>query len=101
MLLYHTYMLLYRIENATMSAPSPHKPEECNCFVVRSAARHVTQLYDQLLAPVELHVTQFSILAKLKRLVVAFRSPLFEFRDAPFQKLRARFRRSRGWPIRP
>jgi DNA-binding MarR family transcriptional regulator len=51
-----------------MSAPSPHKPEECNCFVVRSAARHVTQLYDQLLAPVGLHVTQFSILAKLKRL---------------------------------
>jgi DNA-binding MarR family transcriptional regulator len=51
-----------------MSAPSPDKPEECNCFVVRSAARHVTQLYDQLLARVELHVTQFSILAKLKRL---------------------------------
>ena len=51
-----------------MSANSPLKPEECNCFVIRSAARHVTQLYDQLLAPVELHVTQFSILAKLKRL---------------------------------
>jgi DNA-binding MarR family transcriptional regulator len=34
----------------------------------RSAARHVTQLYDQTLAPVGLHVTQFSILAKLKRL---------------------------------
>jgi DNA-binding MarR family transcriptional regulator len=51
-----------------MSASSPHKPEDCNCFVVRSAARHVTQLYDQLLAPVDLHVTQFSILAKLKRL---------------------------------
>jgi len=50
-----------------MSAASPLKPEECNCFVVRSAARHVTQLYDQLLAPAELHVTQFSILAKLKR----------------------------------
>jgi DNA-binding MarR family transcriptional regulator len=44
------------------------KPEDCNCFVVRSAARHVTQLYDQFLAPVGLHVTQFSILAKLKRL---------------------------------
>ena len=42
------------------------KPEDCNCFVVRSAARHVTQLYDQFLAPVGLHVTQFSILAKLK-----------------------------------
>ena len=44
------------------------KPEDCNCFVVRSAARHVTQLYDQYLAPAGLHVTQFSILAKLKRL---------------------------------
>src|SRR5262249_10769748 len=44
------------------------KPEECNCFMVRSAARHVTQLYDQFLAPVGLHVTQFSILAKLQRL---------------------------------
>jgi DNA-binding MarR family transcriptional regulator len=51
-----------------MSFHSPLKSEECNCFVVRSAARHVTQLYDQLLAPVDLHVTQFSILAKLKRL---------------------------------
>jgi DNA-binding MarR family transcriptional regulator len=51
-----------------MSDLSPHKPEQCNCFVVRSAARHVTQLYDQMLAPVDLRVTQFSILAKLKRL---------------------------------
>ena len=42
-------------------------PEDCNCFAVRSAARHVTQLYDQLLAPVGLRVTQFSILAKLTR----------------------------------
>ncbi len=24
---------------------------DCNCFAVRSAARHVTQLYDQFLAP--------------------------------------------------
>ena len=51
-----------------MSPNSLLKPEDCNCFVVRSAARHVTQLYDQFLAPVGLHVTQFSILAKLKRL---------------------------------
>jgi len=49
------------------ASPLP-KPDECNCFMVRSAARHVTQLYDQTLAPVGLHVTQFSILAKLKRL---------------------------------
>jgi DNA-binding MarR family transcriptional regulator len=51
-----------------MSVDSSLKPEDCNCFVVRSAARHVTQLYDQFLAPVGLRVTQFSILAKLKRL---------------------------------
>ena len=51
-----------------MPASSLPKPDECNCFMVRSAARHVTQLYDQILAPVGLHVTQFSILAKLKQL---------------------------------
>ena len=51
-----------------MSVSTELKPEDCNCFVVRSAARHVTQLYDQFLAPVGLHVTQFSVLAKLKRL---------------------------------
>jgi DNA-binding MarR family transcriptional regulator len=50
-----------------MSAHSLPTPEDCNCFMVRSAARHVTQLYDQFLAPVGLHVTQFSILAKLRR----------------------------------
>jgi DNA-binding MarR family transcriptional regulator len=56
------------MERKMMTANSAPKPEECNCFVVRSAARQVTQLYDQFLAPVGLHVTQFSILAKLKRL---------------------------------
>ena len=47
----------------TVAVPAP---EDCNCFAVRSAARHVTQLYDQLLAPVGLRVTQFSILARLR-----------------------------------
>jgi DNA-binding MarR family transcriptional regulator len=42
--------------------------EECNCFAVRAAARHVTQFYDQFLTPTGLRTTQFSILAKLKRL---------------------------------
>jgi DNA-binding MarR family transcriptional regulator len=41
---------------------------DCNCFAVRSAARHVTQLYDQFLAPLGLRGNQFSILAKLDRL---------------------------------
>ena len=43
-------------------------PEECNCLAVRQAARHITQFYDQLLAPSGLRTTQFSILAKLRRL---------------------------------
>ncbi len=44
------------------------KPEECNCLALRQAARHVTQFYDQFLAPAGLRTTQFSILAKLKRI---------------------------------
>jgi DNA-binding MarR family transcriptional regulator len=42
--------------------------EECNCLAVRQAARHVTQFYDQWLAPSGLRTTQFSILAKLRRM---------------------------------
>ena len=41
--------------------------EACNCFAVRAAARHVTQSYDQFLAPTGLRTTQFSVLARLKR----------------------------------
>jgi DNA-binding MarR family transcriptional regulator len=48
--------------------PMVTSPEECNCFAVRAAARHITQVYYQLLAPAALRTTQFSILAKLKRL---------------------------------
>src|SRR5215468_2690976 len=49
--------------------PQPDsKPESCTCLAVRQAARHVTQFYDQYLAPSGLRTTQFSILAKLRRL---------------------------------
>ncbi len=41
--------------------------QECNCLALRQAARHVTQFYDQCLAPAGLRATQVSILAKLKR----------------------------------
>src|SRR6201993_2186929 len=41
--------------------------EECNCFAMRAAARHLSQSYDRFLAPSGLRTTQFSILAKLKR----------------------------------
>ena len=42
-------------------------PEECNCFAVRAAARHVSQSYDRFSAPAGLRTTQYSILARLKR----------------------------------
>ena len=44
------------------------RPEDCNCLAVRQAARHITQFYDQWLAPSGLRTTQFSILAKLRRM---------------------------------
>jgi hypothetical protein len=63
-------------------APEP-TPDLCNCLALRQAARHVTQLYDRCLVPGGLRTTQFSILAKLKRLgpmtinaLAPFRVPL-------------------------
>lgn len=51
-----------------MTAEVYPKADECNCLAVRQAARHITQFYDRFLAPSGLRTTQFSILAKLKRL---------------------------------
>ncbi len=42
--------------------------DQCNCLALRQASRHVTQFYDRHLARAGLRTTQFSILAKLKRL---------------------------------
>ena len=42
-------------------------PVNCNCSAIRQASRHVTQLYDQFLAPSGLRTTQFSILSALSR----------------------------------
>jgi hypothetical protein len=47
-----------------------------DCFVVRSDARHVTQRYEQFLAPIGPRATQFSILTKLKRRDVGLSSLL-------------------------
>jgi DNA-binding MarR family transcriptional regulator len=52
----------------TVAAEIPASTQECNCFALGSAARHISQFYDQLMAPVGLRSTQFSILAKLNRL---------------------------------
>lgn len=61
------YALLSAAEHrAAMSDPNP--AISCNCAAIRQAARHVTQLYDQRLAPAGLRTTQFSVLARLDRL---------------------------------
>src|SRR5437764_12431514 len=56
-----------QIPSAAISAGADHRFNECNCLAIRQAARHVTQLYDQLLAPVGLRATQFAILSRLRR----------------------------------
>jgi DNA-binding MarR family transcriptional regulator len=48
--------------------PTEPLPTDCNCFAVRSAARHITQFYDQCLAPIGLRTTQLAVLTRLKRL---------------------------------
>src|SRR5690242_14052443 len=54
--------------NLSMPFESSARLQECNCLALRQAARHVTQFYDQYLASTGLRTTQFSILAKLRRL---------------------------------
>jgi len=41
--------------------------ETCNCNALRQATRRVSQLYDQLLAPVGLRATQFILLVEVGR----------------------------------
>src|SRR5579871_5559881 len=53
--------------SAAVSAEPERPPEICTCLAVRQAARHVTQFYDQYLAPVGLKTSQFSILSRLRR----------------------------------
>src|SRR5271167_1373901 len=57
-----------KIRESMMATDPFLRPEECNCLAVRQAARHITQFYDQFLATCGLRTTQFSILAKLRRL---------------------------------
>ena len=39
------------------------KLKNCKCFKIRKASRLVTQIYDKKLQPVDLKITQFSILS--------------------------------------
>ena len=50
-----------------MGEEATGKCESCNCAALRQAARHVTRLYDEALAPIGLGANQYSILATLER----------------------------------
>jgi DNA-binding MarR family transcriptional regulator len=50
-----------------MSAAEQPLAPNCNCLAIRQASRHITQFYDQLLAPSGLRTTQFAILGRLQR----------------------------------
>src|SRR5579859_6649139 len=49
-----------------VASPSP-SVSSCNCQALRQAARHVSQFYDQWLAPSGLRTSQYSILVRLNR----------------------------------
>ena len=50
-----------------MSRTSILATADCNCLVVRQAARCITQFYDRYLTEAGLRTTQYGILVKLKR----------------------------------
>lgn len=46
---------------------APPSPGPCSCAGLRRATRHVTQFYDQRLAPAGLKIGQYSLLSNLAR----------------------------------
>jgi DNA-binding MarR family transcriptional regulator len=54
---------------------------QCNCFAVRKAARRISRLYDDVLQPTGLRVTQFLILAALAKVESASVNDLAERLD--------------------
>lgn len=51
----------------TVAAPNPDMTVACVCGRLRRASRALTQLYDDLMAPSGLRLTQFSLLRTLAR----------------------------------
>jgi DNA-binding MarR family transcriptional regulator len=50
-----------------MSSDEAATARDCNCLAIRQAARHVTQFYDQIFAPIGLRATQYAMLSRLRR----------------------------------
>jgi len=52
----------------TMSEADMPGPSRCTCLRIRKAARRISQIYDGHLGPTGLTITQFGLLAHVKRL---------------------------------
>lgn len=52
--------------STSSSAERPPR-ERCNCFLIRSLSRKITQLYDDILAPSGLRGTQFSLMLTARK----------------------------------
>lgn len=50
-----------------MAPPDTPRPDRCSCAGLRKATRHLTQHYDQRLAPTGLNIGQYALLANLAR----------------------------------
>src|SRR5438105_14675388 len=55
------------VQGGDMKAVEEPSARECNCLAIRQASRHVSQFYDQILAPSGIRTTQFAILSRLQR----------------------------------
>lgn len=55
------------LSRQTPVAPGTIVVDGCTCFRARRLARRITQIYDRVLAPSGLRVTQFSLLSSLLR----------------------------------
>ncbi|GFO68908.1 MarR family transcriptional regulator [Geomonas limicola] len=49
-----------------MKTPNPN-PSVCSCVNLRRASRAITRIYDKALEPVDLKITQYSVLANVAR----------------------------------
>jgi DNA-binding MarR family transcriptional regulator len=47
-------------------APMTDAPVPCHCFRLRAAARRATLFYDRRLEPLDLRITQYSLLARIR-----------------------------------
>jgi DNA-binding MarR family transcriptional regulator len=52
-----------------MASVLPPDRETCVCSALRAASRHISQMYDDALAPLALTITGYSLLGRIDRLV--------------------------------